>query len=361
VIRPLIDTITSFEQWQLFKQTRADYEWYDVYQELHFAYFCQTDAEARFAAKEDQQRLYHQAIKHSDEAEGLFSAGVWVTLPWRQSCYHFLSPDQMYHLRTLRNQGLVTNSEQQRLRTKKIGIIGLSVGKTVALSLVRFGIGSHFVLADNDVVDVTNTNRAFYDLTELGRSKLDLTAEKMFQLDPFLSIDQHSKMIDHEALQDFMDGCDLVIDTFDTFPVKLALRQLAKEKKIPVLSGVDLDRGMLLILERYDLDSELDTSLFLNRLDPSQLMKGSYSKKEVTDFFIQMIGHELHSERLLKTVKAVGEKYTSYPQLIVASQLFSAVMVYIAELVLLGTKTESFRSHIDLQTIFAPYLWPNHS
>ncbi len=61
--------------------------------------------------------------------------GVWVYYPWSQRMVHLLDEDEFINVRTNRNQYKITRDEQHALSNKKIGIIGLSVGQSIALTL----------------------------------------------------------------------------------------------------------------------------------------------------------------------------------------------------------------------------------
>jgi hypothetical protein len=56
------------------------------------------------------------------------SYGNWVYLPWESKIVHLLNRDDYFDVITNRNQDKITREEQKELRTKRIGVIGLSVG-----------------------------------------------------------------------------------------------------------------------------------------------------------------------------------------------------------------------------------------
>src|SRR5690606_2076585 len=55
--------------------------------------------------------------------------GVWVYYPWRNTLVRILEEKDFIQLRTSRNRYKITQEEQDLLSTKKVGIIGLSVGQ----------------------------------------------------------------------------------------------------------------------------------------------------------------------------------------------------------------------------------------
>ena len=119
---------------------------------------------------------------------------------------------------------------------------------------------------------------------------------------------------------------------------------MAAEHRIPVISGFDVEYGFLLIVERYDLHPSQDDSLLLN-----DVAIGDIGKFTKTDLFINLIGKELHSEVMLKSVKEVGKSLSGYPQLMIATQLAAAVMTRYASKILLGEEVKSFRRYFSLR------------
>jgi len=82
--------------------------------------------------------------------------GVWVYYPWRNTLVHLLDEKEFVEVRTNRNQYKITPEEEEILATKKIGIIGLSVGKAIALTMAMERICGEIVLADFKVINLSN-------------------------------------------------------------------------------------------------------------------------------------------------------------------------------------------------------------
>ena len=82
--------------------------------------------------------------------------GVWVYFPWSNRVVHILDRDEFIDLRTSRNQYKITRAEREILAKKKIGVIGLSVGQSVSVTLAMERICGELRLADFDVLELTN-------------------------------------------------------------------------------------------------------------------------------------------------------------------------------------------------------------
>jgi hypothetical protein len=85
--------------------------------------------------------------------------GVWVYYPWSKHLVHLLDEDDFIEVRTNRNQYKITREEQRELSKKKIGIIGLSVGQSIALTMAMERIFGELRLADFDTAELSNLNR----------------------------------------------------------------------------------------------------------------------------------------------------------------------------------------------------------
>lgn len=80
-------------------------------------------------------------------------AGTWAYYPWSRRLVHVLNREEFIELRTSRNRYLITAAEQAKLAEKRVGIVGLSVGQSVALALALERTGGELRLADHDTLD----------------------------------------------------------------------------------------------------------------------------------------------------------------------------------------------------------------
>ncbi|HPF91885.1 MAG TPA: hypothetical protein PLL57_14590, partial [Flavobacteriales bacterium] len=62
-------------------------------------------------------------------------------------------------VRTDRNRNKITREEQAILSSKKVGVIGLSVGQSVSLTLALERSFGEIRLADHDTLELSNLNR----------------------------------------------------------------------------------------------------------------------------------------------------------------------------------------------------------
>jgi sulfur carrier protein ThiS adenylyltransferase len=125
------------------------------------------------------------------------------------------------------------------LRSATVGIAGLGgLGSNIASMLVRAGIG-HLVIADRDIVDVTNLNRQNYSISDLGLPKTEATERVLKDICPFVGIDAHFCILGPDNISDIFGGCDILCEALDD-PCAKAMFVDAVLSRLP---GTDLVVG----------------------------------------------------------------------------------------------------------------------
>lgn len=134
--------------------------------------------------------------------------------------------DTFYWERVNRNLGWLGDTEeeqrhnQEKLRDAVIGIAGTGgIGGAVALRLVRMGV-RNLKLADPDAFDLTNVQRQMGASREtIGRNKAEVVAEMAYNLTNDVNIDVYPEGITPASAEEFMDGCDYVMDQMEFFEI----------------------------------------------------------------------------------------------------------------------------------------------
>lgn len=358
MMRQLVDVSKRFKnkkEYQTFLNSlEKKPEIIDLHKELLFEKYLLDNPRLYFDTTEIQKKQFDQFYKNVTVNEDVCTFGSWAYFPWNNSLFHLLDQYDYFAVRTARNRNLVSKKQQDILYNKKIAVAGLSVGSNALLTLLRYGIGNYFKIADQDTLALTNINRTFYNLSHYGKNKAEMIAQEAVAIDPFVKIELFTKGLSEVLLEDFLSDSDLVIDTFDNFALKIQLRKLAKKKRIPILSGFDIEKGILLIVERYDTESELSFDLFLNNHKEEMLYKKGMTAREKTELFINIIGKEHHSRLMLDSVLRVGSSLTGYPQLIIGSLLLSSVFTFAAENIFLNKHFPSRRAYFAVDDVVKP-------
>jgi molybdopterin/thiamine biosynthesis adenylyltransferase len=118
----------------------------------------------------------------------------------------------------VRNVGLISPEEQQRLRTTRVAIVGMGgVGGVHAVTFARLGVGA-FTIADFDVFSIANTNRQYgATVKAMDRSKVEVMAEVLRDINPEVDVRIIREPLCADNVQKFFKDADLFVDGIDFF------------------------------------------------------------------------------------------------------------------------------------------------
>ena len=275
--------------------------------------------------------------------------GTWVHFPWSGQLVHVLPEAEFSEVRTSRNRNKITRAEQAVLGRLRIGIVGLSVGQATAVTLALEGIGGHFRLADFDTLALSNLNRLRAGVHELEQNKAILTARRIFELNPYATIELFAGGVTEDNIGAFMgeeQKLDLLFEECDDLSMKVRLREEARRLGIPVLMETN-DRG-LLDVERFD--REPDRPLFhglAGQLDSRSLRDLTAYEKVPT--VLAIVGDI--SPRGAASLLDVESTLRGWPQLASAVALGSALNTHAARRIALEQFRESGRFYVDLDQL----------
>ncbi|TAH00247.1 MAG: hypothetical protein EAZ15_09515 [Sphingobacteriales bacterium] len=280
------------------------------------------------------------------------SYGVWVFYPWSKKLVHLLNMNEFIEVRTNRNKNKITVEEQANLQSKIIGVLGLSVGQSIALTLAMERTCGELRLADFDSAELSNLNRIRTGVYNLGISKTVLAAREIYEIDPFLKVKIFSEGLNNENIDDFFlkDGkLDLFIEVCDSIEIKIDSRLKARELNVPVVMDTN-DRGMLDI-ERFDL--EPDRNIFHGYLDKFIVdNKIAVTPENKADILMSILSFDKLSERMQLSMAQIGKTINTWPQLASSVVLGGAITTDICRRILLDEHTDSGRYYVDLDYIF---------
>lgn len=274
--------------------------------------------------------------------------GVWAHYPWARRIVRVLPESDFIALRTDRNQHKITAAEQSLLAGKKIGIVGMSVGQSVALTLALERSCGELRLADYDTIDLSNLNRLRCGIQDIGLPKTIVAARQIAELDPYLDVACFNEGYTQDAADAFLEGLDVVVDECDSLDVKLRLREAARARGIPVLMNTS-DRGMTDI-ERFDL--EPGRPLFHGRMrEVAAESLAGLSTEEKVPIVLDIIGLSTSSMRLRASMLEIEQSIKTWPQLASDVTLGGAIVCDVARRLLLAERVESGRYYMDLSDI----------
>ena len=138
--------------------------------------------------------------------------------------------------------GKIDPKIRKKIANKTIGIAGAGgLGSNVAVSLARCGFDK-FVIADFDKVELSNLNRQFYFLDQIGMYKVDALLENMRKINPFIDIEKHIIRLNSYNVNSIFSKVDIMVEALDKAKVKKMLIENWVEnypnKPIIIASGI---------------------------------------------------------------------------------------------------------------------------
>jgi molybdopterin/thiamine biosynthesis adenylyltransferase len=297
---------------------------------------------------EEMEEAINKYFEHKDP----YKEGVWVYYPWSNKVVHLLDEEEFIEVRTNRNFYKITPEERDILARKKVGIIGLSVGQSVSVTMAMERSFGEIRLADFDILELSNYNRIRTQLSNLGISKAISVAREIAEIDPYIKVKCFPEGLNEENMDSFFcEGgtLDLLIDECDGLDIKILARVKAKALRIPVVMEAS-DRCMLDV-ERFDL--EPDRPLLHGLIDglDVQKLKTLRTNEEKVPYLLAMIGIDTISSRLKASMLEIEQTITTWPQLASAVALGGGLTADVCRRIFINEFTDSGRYYMDVEQI----------
>lgn len=294
---------------------------------------------------------YPELIAAHLQGQDMDEYGVWVYYPWSKRLVHLLDEAEFVEIRTNRNRYKITREEQATLRSKAIGIVGLSVGQSIALTMAMERTCGELRLADFDTAELSNLNRIRTGVHHLGLAKTIIAAREIAEIDPFLRVKIFNDGLTAGNIDSFFtDGgkLDLLVEVCDGLDIKIVSRYKARALQIPVVMDTN-DRGMIDV-ERFDLEPNRPIMHGLAQgLDPENIK--NLTNEEKIPYILRMVGAEGISTRLKASMIEVEQSINTWPQLASSVVLGGAVTTDVCRRILLDQYHESGRYYIDIDEL----------
>ncbi|MFT4394558.1 Rv1355c family protein [Gordonia lacunae] len=232
--------------------------------------------------------------------------------PWRNALVKIPGPRTFRRLRLDRNRHKLTAAQQAAAGDLRIGVVGLSVGHAISLTLALEGLAGELRLADFDELELTNMNRIPATLMDIHDNKAVIAARRISEIDPYLTTVAYSEGITTENIDQFLDGLDLVVEECDSFDVKVLVRQKCRSRGIPVL--METSDGGTLDVERFDL--EPDRPLFHGLAGDLQIEDlVGLDRASLTPLAVRVLEPTKVTAPMAASAIELGHTVTAWPQL----------------------------------------------
>lgn len=292
-----------------------------------------------------QQQAALRTLVPAVDTEMLDEPTRWAYYPWRRCLVHILGPAAFTRLRLDRNRNLISADEQRRLSTRKIGVIGLSVGHAIAYNLATEGLCGEIRLTDFDELELANLNRVPGTVFDLGVNKAVVAARRIAEIDPYMKVRIDRNGAVAESIDQFLRGLDVVVEECDSLDAKVLVREVARARRLPVLMTTG-DRG-LLDVERFDLEPARPILHGLLGDIAARDLTGLSSKDKVPHVLRILDAAQL-SPRMAASLVEVGKTLSTWPQLAAEVVLGATVVANAVRRIGLGEPMPSGRVRIDV-------------
>jgi sulfur carrier protein ThiS adenylyltransferase len=134
---------------------------------------------------------------------------------------------------------MIFSEIRNHLSKFRVGIAGAGgLGSNCAVALARSGIGT-LVIADFDVIEVTNLNRQYYFADQVGLMKTVALKETISHINSDVSVIIHQKRLDSKNIPEIYTGCNVIVEAFDNAIMKEMLVETVQLKMpgIPLVIG----------------------------------------------------------------------------------------------------------------------------
>jgi len=323
----------------------------DIYAQQMAEYF-----EISTPALKGSVELPGAAKKYVDENVSKGSlVGNWIYYPWSKILVHSVTEDKYFQLRTNRNKNLIDAKEQEKLYNLNVGVLGLSIGSSMSTSLAYSAIAGHMKLADFDTLSTSNLNRLKAKMSDVGRKKIEIAAEQIFEINPYQSLKLFENGVDKNSLENFLTEDpkpELIFEAIDDFETKIRLRMVARDLGIPVIMLTNLGDSLLIDVERYDKDKT--TPILNGMIDQSvveEILSGSCSEADKNRFAVQVVGVENVPKRAMASLKEIGSSLVGRPQLMSTVTVGGGLASFLARKIALGEDLPSGRKIIKLDEL----------
>jgi len=305
------------------------------------------------SSKEYKQKR-SEYIKEKSNGEKPF-CGNWIYFPWNGNLVHSVNQKDYFAIRTNRNRNLITEGEQALLADSCVGIVGLSVGRSIALSLAYGGIAKALKLAEFDVLASSNLNRVDSGIQDIGKLKLESACQKLYEINPYIEITAFEQGLKNDSLEKFFKNgsrLNVVFDEIDDFEMKIRLRLMARREKIPVIMLTNLGDNVLVDIERYDLNPNLPLFNGLIGDVPEKIIGAPISEKDRIKYAVQIVGLLHVPTRALGSLFEIRKTLVGRPQLGSSVSVSGGLAAYLVRKLILGQKLSSGRSYISFDKLF---------
>lgn len=109
----------------------------------------------------------------------------------------------------------LTAAQLAALHNAHVAVVGLGgLGSNIAVALTRLGIG-HLYLYDFDKVELSNLNRQYYFLADIGQYKAEALVAHLRQINPYADFQTQVIRVTAENIPELLENCSIICEALD--------------------------------------------------------------------------------------------------------------------------------------------------
>ena len=155
---------------------------------------------------------------------------------------------------------------QQSLMNSSVLIVGMGgLGCPASMYLAAAGVG-HIMIADDDVVDVTNLQRQIaHSHSKLGEPKVKSAKSVLLGLNKDIEVTIVQERLEGVLLDNVVRSVDVVVDCCDNFSTRFAVNSSCLRHSKPLVSGAAIRmEGQVAVFDSRDSASPCYQCLYSN-------------------------------------------------------------------------------------------------
>ena len=195
-------------------------------------------------------------------------------------------------------------SGQEKLLGTRALIVGAGgLGSAASMYLAAAGIG-HLVIADHDVVELSNLQRQLLHRDKtIGQQKAVSASDTLTTINPDMQVTAITQRLQGDRLDTEVTQADVVLDCSDNFDTRFAVNRACVTHKTPLVTGAAIRlEGQLASFDSRDENSPCYNCLYKEGEDEDQ----TCSENGVLSPIVGVIG-SLQALEALKTILCLGE------------------------------------------------------
>lgn len=224
--------------------------------------------------------------------------GTYALYPDKQHLVHF-APEWIHRLSLVASNSTLYNSPngdvpwwkvREIFENTVVGIAGASVGGNIFHSIIHELRPKRIKIADSKGIKIDNLNRIRVGYDELPSglflsndpemaNKAALVAKQAWRIDPYLHIDVYSEGLSAGNMQKFFSGdgksepsIDILVEEIDDIDMKVALREFARKKHVPLIMASDMGSVVTFDIIRFDQTPDTPFSIFATDAELTKIL-----------------------------------------------------------------------------------------